>query len=153
MSGTPTTADLVFVNGAVYTVDAARSWARSVAVKDGRIIAVGPMTPWGRSSGRRRRWSICGGRMLLPGFQDAHVHPVGGGLEMRQCDLNELATAEAYLDAIGTYARASGAAVDPGRGMVPGRLPRRDSRRRRRWTRSWRTGPCSCPTATATAPG
>ena len=34
-------ADLAFVNGAVYTVDAARSWAQAVAVKDGRIVAVG----------------------------------------------------------------------------------------------------------------
>ncbi|MDH5224922.1 MAG: amidohydrolase, partial [Actinomycetota bacterium] len=34
-------ADLIFTNGAVYTVDAARSWARAVAVKSGRIIAVG----------------------------------------------------------------------------------------------------------------
>ena len=34
-------ADLVFVNGDVYTVDAARSWARAVAVRDGAIVAVG----------------------------------------------------------------------------------------------------------------
>ena len=36
-----TSADLAFVNGAVYTVDAARSRAEAVAVKDGRIVAVG----------------------------------------------------------------------------------------------------------------
>lgn len=106
MSGTPTTADLVFANGAVYTVDAARSWARSVAVKDGRIVAVGTDDAVAALIGPGTEVVDLRRRMLLPGFQDAHVHPVGGGLEMRQCDLNELATAESYLDAIGAYARA-----------------------------------------------
>ena len=41
MSDTNGTADLVFVNGAVYTVDASRSWAGAVAVKSGTIVAVG----------------------------------------------------------------------------------------------------------------
>ena len=40
----------------------------------------------------------------MPGFQDAHVHPVGGGLDMLQCDLHDLSTEEEYLLAIKTYA-------------------------------------------------
>ena len=46
------------------------------------------------------------GRMLVPGFQDAHVHPVGGGVDMLQCDLHDLSTAEEYLRAIGEYAES-----------------------------------------------
>src|SRR5690606_28865090 len=43
------------------------------------------------------------GRMLVPGFQDAHVHPVWGGLDLLRCDLAEYATATEYLEAIGAY--------------------------------------------------
>jgi predicted amidohydrolase YtcJ len=42
--------------------------------------------------------------MLLPGFQDAHVHPVAGGLDMLLCDLHDLGAAEDYLRAIAEYA-------------------------------------------------
>jgi len=106
MSSAQGKADLVFVNGAVYTVDAARSWARSVAVKDGRIVAVGNDDVVEAFAGAGTEVVDLRGRMLLPGFQDAHVHPISGGLEMLQCDLNDLATAEAYLEAIRGYATA-----------------------------------------------
>ena len=45
------------------------------------------------------------GRMLVPGFQDAHVHPVSGGLDMLQCNLHDLSTAESTR-AIRAYADA-----------------------------------------------
>jgi predicted amidohydrolase YtcJ len=98
-------ADLVFVNGDVYTVDGARSWARAVAVRDGAIVAVG--TDDDVADLRRARTEVVdlAGRMLLPGFQDAHVHPVGGGLDMLQCDLNGEASKEAYAAAIAAYAK------------------------------------------------
>jgi predicted amidohydrolase YtcJ len=99
-------ADLVFVNGAVYTVDAARSWAQAVAVAGGRIVAVGRNDDVARLRGPRTEIVDLGGRMLVPGFQDAHVHPVGGGLDMLQCDLHDLSTAEEYLAAIRAYAEA-----------------------------------------------
>ena len=99
-------ADLVFVNGAVYTVDAARSWARAVAVRDGRIVAVGTDADVRQHTGPRTEVIDLGDGMLVPGFQDAHVHPVGGGLDMLQCDLHDLSTQEDYLLAIKTYAEA-----------------------------------------------
>ncbi|MBI3649006.1 MAG: amidohydrolase [Actinobacteria bacterium] len=100
-------ADLVFVNGAVYTVDAVRRWAQAVAVKDGRIAAVGADSEVRELAGPRTRVIDLQGRMLLPGFQDAHVHPVSGGLDMLQCDLHGLSTAEEYLRAIADYAQAN----------------------------------------------
>ncbi len=97
-------ADLAFVDGAVYTVDAARSWAQAVAVRDGRIIAVGTDADVRTHVGQATEIVDLNGKMLVPGFQDAHVHPVGGGLDMLQCDLHGLSTEEEYLLAIGTYA-------------------------------------------------
>jgi predicted amidohydrolase YtcJ len=99
-------ADLVFVNGDVYAMDAARSWARAVAVRAGEIVAVGTDDEIADLRGDRTEVVDLAGRLLLPGFQDAHVHPVGGGLDMLQCDLNEADSKQAYLDTIAAYARA-----------------------------------------------
>jgi predicted amidohydrolase YtcJ len=104
VSANGTSADLVFVNGSVYTVDAVRSWAQAVAVKDGSIAAVGTEDGIRELRGPRTEVVDLGGGLLLPGFQDAHVHPVSGGVEMLQCDLSELDTSQDYLTAIAEYA-------------------------------------------------
>lgn len=96
-------ADLVFAGGPVFTADAVRSRATAVAVRDGRIVAVGA-DDVRDLIGDRTEVVDLGGRMLLPGFQDAHVHPVSGGLELLRCDLNEGTTEGDYLDIIGRYA-------------------------------------------------
>jgi len=97
-------ADTVLVNGAVYTVDAARSWAQAVAIKDGRIAIVGTDDDVRQAVGPGTEVVDLAGRMLVPGFQDAHVHPVSGGLDMLQCNLHDLSTADEYLAAILAYA-------------------------------------------------
>ncbi|MGL4257868.1 MAG: amidohydrolase [Microbacterium sp.] len=98
-------ADLVFTGGPVFTADTVRSRARTVAVTDGRIVAVGG-DDIADLVGPKTEIVDLRGRMLLPGFQDAHVHPVWGGLDMLRCDLAEYGTAEEYLEAIGRYVDA-----------------------------------------------
>ncbi|HEY9307479.1 MAG TPA: amidohydrolase [Microbacterium sp.] len=98
-------ADLVFTGGPVFTADTVRSHATSVAVIGGRIVAVGG-DDVSDLVGPSTEVVDLGGRMLIPGFQDAHVHPVWGGLDMLRCDLSELSTASEYLEAIGRYVRA-----------------------------------------------
>jgi hypothetical protein len=97
-------ADLAFVNGTVYTVDAARTREQAVAVRDGRIVAVGSDDAIREHVGPRSQVFDLAGRMLLPGFQDAHVHPVGGGVDRLQCDLHDLHSREDYLLRVKTYA-------------------------------------------------
>ena len=97
--------DLAFVNGAVYTVDAARTRAQAVAVEDGRIVAVGGDDAIRELVGPRTEIVDLEGRMLLPGFQDAHVHPVSGGVDRLQCDLHDLNTRVDYLRRVETYAQ------------------------------------------------
>ncbi|MFB3738189.1 MAG: amidohydrolase [Candidatus Velamenicoccus archaeovorus] len=97
-------ADLVFVNGAVYTVDAARRWAQAVAVRDGRIVAVGIDDDVRELIGPRTEVIDLRGRMLLPGFQDAHVHPPAGGLEMLQCHLSDAYSLPEYERIVAAYA-------------------------------------------------
>jgi len=97
-------ADLVFTNGAVYTVDAARRWARAVAVRGGRIVAVGTDDDVRDLVGSKTVVHDLEGRMLLPGFQDAHCHPPSAGLQMIQCDLSDAHTAAEYERIVRRYA-------------------------------------------------
>ncbi len=90
-------ADLVLFDGAVYTVDAARSSASAVAVRDGRIVYVGDDGGARALAGPGTSVVDLDGVMLLPGFVDAHVHPISGGLELLQCDLHDLASVDALL--------------------------------------------------------
>ena len=104
-SAPPQPADVVFRGGGVYTVDAARSWAESVAVRAGRIVYVGPESGVAKWIGPETRHIDLKGKMLLPGFHDSHVHLVGGGMELGECDLNGLATLEQVLDAVREFAK------------------------------------------------
>jgi hypothetical protein len=97
-------ADLVFTRGAVYTVDPAATWAQAVAVKGRRIVTVGTDESVADLIGPKTEVHDLRGRMLLPGFQDAHVHPPAGGLEMLECNLNEAYTREGYERIVAEYA-------------------------------------------------
>jgi predicted amidohydrolase YtcJ len=99
-------ADLVFTGGPVYTVDPARSWATAVAVRGGRIVAVGHHRDVADLIGPRTEVVDLAGRLLLPGFQDAHVHPVLAGTTLSQCELHHLHTAEEFVAAVAEYAAA-----------------------------------------------
>ena len=91
------TADFVFRGGAVYTVDAERSWAEALAVRDGRIVFVGNDEDAAAWIGSQSRLIELEGRMVVPGFQDAHIHPISGGIEALSCDLNDADEVEQYL--------------------------------------------------------
>ena len=93
-------ADLVLRGGDIYTVDAARSWARALAVEDGQIVYVGTDSGAQGWIGSETQVIELNGRMVLPGFHDAHVHPVSGGVELLQCDLNRLETRAQILDEV-----------------------------------------------------
>ncbi|HEX2695841.1 MAG TPA: amidohydrolase [Acidobacteriota bacterium] len=68
-------ADLVLKIGAIYTVDGARSRAEAVAVKDGVFLYVGTNNAAGRYVGEKTKVTDLGGKLVLPGFIDAHCHP------------------------------------------------------------------------------
>ncbi|GAA2711335.1 amidohydrolase [Actinoplanes palleronii] len=99
-----TTADLLFTGGPAFTVDAARTRATAVAVKDGRILAVGHDLDELRGPGTEV--VDLAGRLLIPGFQDAHVHAVFGGVEMGECDLTGTTDLNEYLSRVVAYAAA-----------------------------------------------
>ena len=146
-------ADLLLHGGAVYTVDAARSRAQAVAVRKGEIVRVGTDAEVAELAGPRTKRIALEGRMLLPGFQDAHIHASAGGLERLRCDLSGAHSLEAYLDLVRRYAEqrpdepwilGGGWAID----VFPGGVPTE-----RCWMPWSPIGRCSCRTGTTTPRG
>jgi hypothetical protein len=98
-------ADLVFVGGRIETIDPARSTVSALAVRDGRIVARGPDGAVRGLVGPRTRVINLRGRTLIPGFQDAHVHPISAELDAMRCNLLVARGAEGYLTVVDDYAR------------------------------------------------
>jgi predicted amidohydrolase YtcJ len=98
------TADLILVGGRVHTVDDRQPSAEAVAIQGGRIVAVGHDADVLDMAGPRTRRIDLRGRTLLPGFQDAHVHPVTAGLDRLHCDLSTAHDAAGYLRLVEDYA-------------------------------------------------
>lgn len=96
---------LAFVGGSVYDGLGATSRPLDVGVASGHIAATGAAEVADRI-GPDTRVVDLSGRMLLPGFVDAHLHPIQGGSERLGCDLSEGRTREDYLALVDRYVRA-----------------------------------------------
>ncbi|HSJ20920.1 MAG TPA: amidohydrolase [Nocardioidaceae bacterium] len=95
---------VVFHRGSVFDGHRHRPGVGAI-VTDGRVLQVAPDADLDVPAGAEVV-DLRGG-LLLPGFQDAHVHPVQGGLERLRCDLSQIDTREGYLAAIRAYADAN----------------------------------------------
>ena len=107
VNGSNGPADLVLRGGRVYTADAVGRWAEAIAVRGGRIVAVGFDADVRDLTGPGTRVVDVRGGLILPGFQDAHVHPVYAGQGMAQASLHDVFTADEYLRIIGDWAAAN----------------------------------------------
>ncbi len=85
-------ADRVFLDGAVYTVDAERSWAEAVAIRGGEIVFVGSSADAEQWIGDESEVIDLAGAMMLPGFHDSHTHLLIGVLSDEECSLMRLET-------------------------------------------------------------
>jgi len=92
--------ELVLTGGTVFGA----AHADSVAVRKGRIAAIGTAQDARAWTGPGTRVLELEGRTVLPGFQDAHLHPPSGGLAAAQCYLFDAETREQCLDAVAGYA-------------------------------------------------
>src|SRR4051812_46578341 len=102
-----THADLLFTGGPLFGRPAGDD---ALAVRGGRILAIGPEHDLRDLTGRSTEVVELDGRLLLPGFQDAHVHAVMGGVELGQCDLTATTDLAEYLRRIRAYIQANPAA-------------------------------------------
>ena len=103
MAVSSTEADLVLIGGKIRTPAHPSGFVQALAVRDGVIAAVGTDDDIRELAGRRTRVIDLRGRLALPAFGDAHVHPVSGGLESLRCNLLGLRTRHECLDTVADY--------------------------------------------------
>jgi predicted amidohydrolase YtcJ len=97
-------ADLILVNATVHTMDPATPIASAVAVLGNRIIAVGSTAEIRQLAGKQTRVVDAGGRLVLPGFNDAHVHFLMGGFQLANVDLRDAKSPQEFADRIRHFA-------------------------------------------------
>jgi len=94
-------ADLIIRDAKIWTVDKAMPTAQAVAVLRDRIVAVGSDADVDAWRGPKTQVIDAGGKLLLPGFDDAHVHFVSGGAQLDSVQLTNATSAEEFARRIG----------------------------------------------------
>ena len=110
-------ADLIITNAKIWTVDKSLPTAQAVAVWGDRIVAVGSTGDVEAWRGPKTQVVDARGKLLLPGFNDSHVHFVGGGRQLDAIQLNDATSAEEFARRIGECAKTT----SPGEWILGGR--------------------------------
>jgi predicted amidohydrolase YtcJ len=97
--------DLALVNGHVHTVDRARPRAEAVAICGERIAAVGSTADIRKLAGPATRIVDLGGKLVLPGFNDTHVHFIDGAEEIVGVDLRPAKSEQEFAARLADHAK------------------------------------------------
>jgi predicted amidohydrolase YtcJ len=121
-------ADTIITNAKVYTVNAVQPWAEAVAIREGRVLSVGAAKDVLRHRASGTQVIDAGGRLVLPGFEDSHVHFVSGSANLAKVDLAGTKTVEEIQGRIRAFAQEHAqAGWVQGRGWMypafPGNMP------------------------------
>jgi predicted amidohydrolase YtcJ len=100
-------ADLIITNAKIWTVDKSCPMAQAVAILGDRIVAVGPSAEVDAWRGPDTHVVDAGGKLLLPGFNDAHVHFVSGGMQLTNVQLNDASSPQEFARRIGERAKVT----------------------------------------------
>jgi len=104
--GSQPAADLIVTHGAVWTGERGQPDATGVAIVADRIAAVGTADDIERWHGPNTRVVDAGGRRVVPGFNDAHVHFVDGGRQLDNVDLKDADSVQEFAQRIGNRAKS-----------------------------------------------
>jgi predicted amidohydrolase YtcJ len=99
-------ADVIVTHGRVYTVNDKAPWAEAVAIRDGKILAVGKEVEIEKLESASTKVVDAGGRVVLPGFTDCHVHFMGGSEALTGVILDDAKTVEEYQKRVKAFADA-----------------------------------------------
>jgi predicted amidohydrolase YtcJ len=99
-------ADAVVIHGHIYTVNEKQPWAEALAIRGARIVAVGSDAEIAAYRGSQTRVIDAGGRLVLPGFEDCHIHFMDGSLGLVEVDLNGASTIAEIQRRVKEYAAA-----------------------------------------------
>jgi len=97
-------ADLVVINANIHTMDAKRTIAKNMAVANGKIIAIGSDADIRPLLGPNTRVIDAKGKLVLPGFNDAHVHFLGTGAQLSSVDLRDAKTPQEFVQRLKDFA-------------------------------------------------
>jgi predicted amidohydrolase YtcJ len=109
-------ADTIIVRGKVYTMNAAQPWAQAVAIKEDRIVAVGDDAEIQKLYHSETDIIDAGGRLVLPGFVDCHIHFMDGSLSLGRVNLEGAKDPSEIQQKLREYA-----AAHPGNTWILGR--------------------------------
>ena len=98
-------ADLIITNAKIWTVDKSLPRAQAVAILGDRIVAVGSSADVDAWRGPHTHVVDAGGKLLLPGFNDAHVHFVSGGMQLTNVQLKDASSPQEFARRIGERAK------------------------------------------------
>ena len=107
--------DIIFVNGDIYT-QAKQARVQAMAVRDGRIVAIGSNDEIRKLKGKNTQVVDLGGHFVMPGFNDAHVHLEEAGLELQSVDLRGTGTLQEMQHLVSSASKAAA----PGEWLVGG---------------------------------
>ena len=108
--------DLIVHNAVVFTGEASHETAEAVAVRANQILKVGSNREIIRLQRPQTVMIDAKGAAVLPGFNDAHLHLIEGGLSLEHVDLSDAATIEEAVERVATWAERN-----PGKGWISGR--------------------------------
>jgi predicted amidohydrolase YtcJ len=126
-------ADTIITHGKIYTLDQQRPWAQSLAIRKGKIVAVGKDEEVERFRGIGTKMVDAGGKLVLPGFTDCHIHFLSGSLGLSRVNLDEASNVTDIQKLLRNYdAQHSGDSWVLGRGwnyaiFAPDTLPHREA--------------------------
>ena len=80
-------ADIIVIHGRVYTENPKEPWAQAIAIQGAKIVAVGGDTTIEKMRGMGTKVINAGGRLVLPGFTDCHIHFLDGSLSLGRVNL------------------------------------------------------------------
>src|SRR5271169_5614194 len=97
-------ADILIVHAKVYTLNPQTPWAQAVAIRHGKIAAVGSDEVAEKTRGIGTRLIDAGGKLVVPGFTDCHVHFLEGSVSLGQVNLDGLTTVVEIQNRLREYA-------------------------------------------------
>ena len=103
-------ADLVLLNGKIFTGNEQQPFAEAMAVYKNKIIAVGSVAEIKAMIGSTTKQYEVNGKLVIPGFNDAHIHFLSGSLGLSTVDLNDSKTVNEAVAAVAAYAKKNTAA-------------------------------------------
>ncbi len=106
IAGGPALADTVVVNARIYTVDAQHPWAEALAIRGDKILAVGRLQDINSFRSAETKVIDAGGRLVLPGFVDSHIHMLEGSLNAQWMVIDDSATLAEVQQQVKAYAAA-----------------------------------------------